>query len=175
MGLYTATNLPADGETIDAADVNTDMQGLIDEFNGAVDNDNIAANAEIDISKINLGGGGSAWATWTPTVVGFSGTPTVVARYKKIGKTVFCRLRVDGTSNATSFTVTLPLKHNVNASIYAVGRTQDNTTSFDWGFLIIVANATTTTACQIYRAVNTSGWTAANTKSFHGIFFYETE
>jgi len=41
MGLYTATNLPKDGETIDAADVNTDLQGMIDEFNGSIDNDNL--------------------------------------------------------------------------------------------------------------------------------------
>jgi len=40
-GLYTATNLPHDGETIDAADVNTDLQGLIDEFNGNIENDNL--------------------------------------------------------------------------------------------------------------------------------------
>lgn len=33
QGTYTATNLPNDGETIDASDVNTDLLGLINEFN----------------------------------------------------------------------------------------------------------------------------------------------
>ncbi len=36
QGTYTATNLPVDGQTIDASDVNTDLQGLIDEFNKLV-------------------------------------------------------------------------------------------------------------------------------------------
>ena len=45
MGLYTATNLPHDGESIDAADVNTDLQGLIDEFNGNIESDNLKDGA----------------------------------------------------------------------------------------------------------------------------------
>lgn len=42
---YTATNLPQDGETIEAADVNTDLQGLIDEFNKNVGTSKIENNA----------------------------------------------------------------------------------------------------------------------------------
>lgn len=36
QGTYTATNLPKDGDTIEASDVNTDLQGLIDEFNKSI-------------------------------------------------------------------------------------------------------------------------------------------
>lgn len=42
---YTATNLPADGETIEASDVNTDLQGLIDEFNKNVGTSKITDSA----------------------------------------------------------------------------------------------------------------------------------
>lgn len=59
QGTYTATNLPADGQTIDAADVNTDLQGLIDEFNKNVGTDKITdaavTGAKLATSAITIG------------------------------------------------------------------------------------------------------------------------
>lgn len=56
--------------------------------------------------------GNSAWSGWSPTYAGFSADPTQTCRYKQIGKLVFAEagsLNYFGTSNATSFTMTLPI------------------------------------------------------------------
>jgi hypothetical protein len=50
------------------------------------------------------------WATWTITFGGFSADPTYTARYCVIGKLLFLQVNctVNGTSNDTSFTMSLP-------------------------------------------------------------------
>lgn len=51
------------------------------------------------------------WTAYIPTFTGFSSDPTsVVARYALIGKTCHVNITMggDGTSNATTFTITLP-------------------------------------------------------------------
>lgn len=47
-----STTLPSDGQTIDAADVNTPINAILSEFNGNIDNDNIKSAAAINGSKI---------------------------------------------------------------------------------------------------------------------------
>ena len=101
MSLYTATALPKDGDTIDASDVNTDLEGLIDVFNGNIDNDNISSTANILGTKINVN-----WQSWTP-VFTCTGSMTftassVGARYCRIGKMVFFRLIAVGTTGGTA-------------------------------------------------------------------------
>lgn len=53
---------------------------------------------------INLG----AWKAWTSTIVGFSATSTTTMRYSLVGKTCNVVVYIVGTSNATTFTFTLP-------------------------------------------------------------------
>lgn len=48
------------------------------------------------------------WEDYTPTLVGWSGTPTTTARYAQYGSTVKVFLDIEGTSNSTTTTVTLP-------------------------------------------------------------------
>lgn len=56
MGLISLSGLqPADGETIDATDVNNQTNAIVDEFNGGIDNTNIDASADIAITKLNAG------------------------------------------------------------------------------------------------------------------------
>jgi hypothetical protein len=53
------------------------------------------------------------WTSFTPTVTGFSGTPTATGDYIKDGKLVTLRITISGTSNATGFTITnLPYAAN---------------------------------------------------------------
>lgn len=47
-----STTLPSDGQTIDAADVNTPINAILSEFNGNIDNDNIKTGANISGSKL---------------------------------------------------------------------------------------------------------------------------
>lgn len=52
-----------------------------------------------------------AWTNWTPTVTGFSVLPTnTVYLYRRMGNTVELNIRqgANGTSNSTSFTISLP-------------------------------------------------------------------
>lgn len=51
MGTINVT-LPADGETADAADVNTPINTIVNEFNGNIDNANIKSAAAISGSKL---------------------------------------------------------------------------------------------------------------------------
>lgn len=50
----------------------------------------------------------TAWTTFVSTITGFSGTPTQTCSFKQVGKIVFCEVIISGTSNATTFTFTLP-------------------------------------------------------------------
>lgn len=64
-----SVSLPADGTTADVADYNTPITAIVDEFNGGIDNDNIAAGAAITGSKladnsIDLGDKASDWDGW---------------------------------------------------------------------------------------------------------------
>lgn len=69
--------------------------------------------------------------SWTPTWAGFSSSPTGVnATYKVSGNQVFIYLSAtgDGTSNATSLTITAPFKHyNTAISYFSGGESRDNT------------------------------------------------
>lgn len=49
-----SVSLPADGETADAADVNTPIQTIVDEINGNLDANNLASNA-VSTAKIQDG------------------------------------------------------------------------------------------------------------------------
>lgn len=60
MSLITLNSLPNDGESIDAADVNTAFNTIVNDYNGSIANANIASNAAISTSKLELGGGSSS-------------------------------------------------------------------------------------------------------------------
>src|SRR5512146_1317323 len=76
--------------------------------------------------------------TWTPTVVGFSGSPTVEARYVLIGKLCIISVRVEGTSNATNLTVTAPFT-SANTVEYRNGSANcmDNSVNVANGFVYL--------------------------------------
>lgn len=46
---------------------------------------------------------------WSPTLVGWSGTPTTEAKFFVIGNVCFLNLYVSGTSNSTTTTATIPI------------------------------------------------------------------
>lgn len=51
--------LPADGQTIDASDVNTPLNTIASAINGGLDTNNIAPAAGITAAQLNFGGAGS--------------------------------------------------------------------------------------------------------------------
>jgi len=103
----------------------------------------------------------------TSTVVGWSSLPTKIIKYRIIGKQVFVIFSLDGTSNNTATTFTLPnnaLTGNelagrfVNNGALAAGYTRVNTNSNIITLLPLISSAT---------------WTASGNKVVTGQFFYD--
>ncbi len=123
-----SVSLPADGDTIDASDYNTPITTIVNDYNGNIDNSNIAAAAAIAGSKLADGGitnaklstatgqPGAVWQTWTPTFVNLSGGTLNWSKYLTIGKTTFYRWKytLAGAGVGSGVTFTLPVAANAD-------------------------------------------------------------
>lgn len=99
----------------DADDPSRDMSNwnaIRNVVNGSLDTTNLSATAAITAAQTTIGTF-TDWTSWTPGFGGFSANPTVTwARYMQIGKLAIVTYKqtANGTSNATTFTITgLPL------------------------------------------------------------------
>lgn len=117
---------------------------------------------------------GDEWTAFTPTFTGFSAVPsTILAFYKKIGKTCFINIASNqGTSNATTFTITgLPFAadHGVWTPFSFAYDNSGNS------ICVGSINAASTTL-TLYHTTGSlaNGWTAANGKGINMQFTYET-
>lgn len=108
------------------------------------------------------------FAAWTPTLGGFSGTPTVTARVTRFGKIAFCHLLISGTSNATTFTFTLPYT-SANTTTQRMQVLIQNNGVTAAGMMDILANSTTV---NVYLASG-GAFTGSGTKGAYLTFFYE--
>jgi hypothetical protein len=109
----------------------------------------------------------------TSTIVGFSSLTDQTIYFHKIGKLVFCEFYIQGTSNSTDFTFTLPYTPvNSNpASKFSFIYFGDNSSeSATPGRLQLNKNSTTVTLKTTWSG---GAWTAANLKWAGGSFFYE--
>lgn len=114
------------------------------------------------------------WQTWTPTFTGFSADPTNVnARYSVNGKmcTVICEMTA-GTSNATSFTLTLPFTAGT-VRVFAPVQVQNN------GTIQTGAGRVFTTIGSNVLTVNLTlaggNFTSSGTKAVWFTFTYEIQ
>ena len=104
--------------------------------------------------------------SYTPTVVGFSSTSTKNGNYKLILDKMYLELDIAGTSNATNFTVTMPLAPVCvsGATDWFYFRGQDNTadsaTPKSLGIIASIINC--------YKDGAGTGWTASGSKSMQG-------
>ncbi len=115
-----------------------------------------------------------AWTDFSGTISygGFSGTPTTnLAKYKKLGNTCFVMIDMSGTSNATTFTITLPFNSNSGSTINLARVTNNSTTSTapQYGTLSAASAILTLTLGD-----SSSAWTSSGTKGCRLSFFYET-
>ena len=103
------------------------------------------------------------------TVVGWSSFTTKIIRYRVIGKQVFVLLDINGISNSTTTTFTLPINliNPVIVNIYSVNAGLGNL-----GLLSISSN---TAAAYRWTSVTTdpSNFTNSGSKRLLGQFFYE--
>lgn len=114
----------------------------------------------------------AAWSDYggTSTVVGFSSFVTKVIMYKQIGKIMFVYYHLEGTSNATNFTFTVPTASSATAAaVEAVVRIQ-NSGTYASGLLVLPGNSSTVT---IYSTVAAGAFGNTLAKASIAQFFYE--
>jgi hypothetical protein len=103
----------------------------------------------------------------TSTIVGWSSFTTKQIRYRIIGKQLFVMFNLQGTSNSTSVTFTLP-NNQINQTMYSTCWAVNNGAVAN-GTSIVNINANT---CLLLQ--NGSGvWTASGGKQLVGQFFIE--
>lgn len=113
------------------------------------------------------------WLTWAPTFTGFSVIPTGTHRYQisynqvKIANSI----SVAGTSNATSFTFTVPMT-SANTMSYTM-RWMGADNSAASGVTVVVATNSAIAICYKGEVNGGNTWTAANSKYGIGQGYYE--
>lgn len=108
----------------------------------------------------------------TSTVVGFSAFTTKLIYYKKVGKLVTLWWQIEGTSNSTALTFTLPYTAANTLSIITCGFTTDNgTTTTTGGYALILKNTST---AILRKDMAGTTWSNVGTKEAIGQFTYQT-
>ena len=140
---------------------------------GVVDTTKIGSGA-IDTSKLKGDAGGfGAWSAWAPTYIGFSADPTgYVARYAQFGKIVVVAYTLGsaGTSNTTSFSMTLPVA--AKSTVQSGGLSPYDNTAFVQPGCFQTTAASTTLVLQKTCGTNAS-WTGSGAKDASFMFVYE--
>jgi len=137
-----------------------------------VNTDYTIANAAISANYFSYAANPRGWPGWfayTPTFAGFSAAPTVVAKFNIVNKVchVLIYTSAPGTSNATNFTITMPVVSSITSTI-SVGDLVDNSAAVASGLAQIPAASSTLTLLK--SAAGT--WTNANNKyASFGIFY----
>lgn len=103
------------------------------------------------------------------TVNGFSSVSTNTFTQLKIGKMVFVRFIISGTSNATTFTVTNMPTAAQTSQAWPIVVTNSGTNAFG----LAAFNASTTLTFYNNGGTSASSWTNSGTKSAYGSFWYE--
>ncbi len=118
-------------------------------------------------------GTGGAWAAWTPAFTGFSADPTGhTARYTRTGNLVTAAYtwNAGGTSNATGFTITLPVVAANTVPQHGICRAYDNGSYVTIGTIATRANSA---VADVYPDAAGGNWTGSGTKNCHFVFTYE--
>lgn len=140
---------------------------------GAIDTNKLGSGS-VDTSKLKADAGGfGVWSAWTPTFTGFSADPTgYVARYAQFGKIVVVAytLASAGTSNTTSFSLTLPVA--AKSTVQSGGLSPYDNTAYAQPGCFQTTAASTTLVLQKTCGTNAS-WTGSGAKDAAFTFVYE--
>lgn len=180
-------NLPSDGQSIDASDVNNPFNTIAAVINGGIDADNIEAAGVVPSALVAGTGTSWAWQSWVPTWTTLTiGNATQACKYIQIGKTVVARIDVVlgstsamGTGKptftlpvtATSATASLAMatvRYNAGG-VLALGQIQLATTTTG-ALCDYLANGTYVTEDQLTSA---APGTWATSSTITGTFVYE--
>lgn len=163
----TGTPLPAD---------TVDTQSIQDE---AITNTKIDTNTITqDRFSSSAGEINASWVSYTPTLTGFTGTPTInYAKYKKIGTQVTISMYVSGTSNSTAKTFSIPFPSSSSSAATSMSINQ-HTSANPIGFVTILESAN---IGQVYggfaSGVGNSGfsnWPTSGSMYYRFTITYET-
>lgn len=127
-------------------------------------------------AEINTACDGSvAWTDYggTSTINGWAATPTANIWYKKLGKLVFVKFFISGTSNSTSTNFTLPYTAVNSTGSYsrdAIYVTNNGSTPATPGLGYTTPNDT---VYRCYTDFNGAAWTNSGTKEVGGSFWFE--
>lgn len=115
--------------------------------------------------------GFTQWFAYTSTLTGFSDKASVTAYFCIVGGTVLLKFTLQGTSNATTFTMTLPIPSaSTGTNSYAI-RGLDNTSWLAGASLLTFGN--NVTVADIKKDLAGSlGWTASGTKGTEFVISY---
>lgn len=114
------------------------------------------------------------WQSFTPGFTGFSANPTAVdGAYSLTGKTFIAHINMtNGTSNATTFTITgLPVGPRVSMNIFNQGGTNNGTVIGTVRMDIAAGN----TSITLYTGATGAGWTASGAKGCFLHIFFEAQ
>ena|SRR3990167_3671024 len=137
------------------------------------DTDYVIANAAISANFYSYQEnpqGFPAWFTYVPTFTGFSVAPTVAARFALNGRVCFVTHYVSGagTSNATTFTVTLPL-NAVEIAFFPTAISVDNGAEGATGR---AGTAASSNILELRKSAGDPTWTASGDKYTYLSIFY---
>lgn len=104
------------------------------------------------------------------TIVGWSSYTTKIIRYKQVGNTIFVHFVIQGTSNSTSTTFTLPYspKSGISVVTNISGAVNNTANNIAWITLTSGSNVVT-----FLLGTGATAWTNTGTKGIQGQFFYE--
>lgn len=175
MGTITRTYDPQTGQTVDAAHWD-DLDTIYSEFNGNISNDNIAADADIAVSKTTLSNY-TAWTDFTPTLSGKSPMTwngnIQEARYTRLANTVTTYIYATASpsgSASNGLQSTLPVTPAISSDqvLRGVAQITDNGTNIN-GFWIWRSS---TSLIQIFR-YDAANFTLGATAGFAVTITYE--
>jgi len=109
------------------------------------------------------------------TIVGWASFSNKIIYYKKIGKLVYVAFYINGTSNATTVSFTLPHAHaSAVAGAFMSPIMTMNSGSYSSGPGLLQFTGTTANASQTWNGL-WSSWTATGSKAIQGNFWYQAE
>lgn len=116
-----------------------------------------------------------AWTDYSAssTIVGWSSFTTKVLRYMVIGKLVFVQYYLQGTSNSTLVTFTLPFGVPSLVVDVPASRVQDNSViKTTPGLMEVAGPQASPSQFNFYTDMAGTAWTASGTKQASGEFFF---
>lgn len=129
-------------------------------------------NAEREIERLKVKESGGAWLDWTPTQTGWTGLPTGIYRYCKVGNLVTCKITMSaGTSNGTTAVLSLPFTNYAQVVAGANGLAIDNDITLNTTTRFYIASSSANV--EFFSNMGVGAWTASGTKRIYAVFQYE--